>query len=60
MAKKSAKLWIKNGALKYMDSIGSDVKKGKITSLPKSVKLKPVNLWPLDVRRFVRSNTEIK
>ncbi len=40
MAKASAKAWKKAGALKYFEAIGDDVPKGKITSFPKSVKLK--------------------
>ncbi len=40
MAKASAKAWIKAGALEYVESLGNDVPKGKITSFPKSVKLK--------------------
>ena len=40
MAKASAKAWKKAGALKYVETIGDDVPKGKITSFPKSVKLK--------------------
>src|SRR5689334_7905768 len=41
MAKASAKAWIKAGALEYVETLGDDVPKGKITSFPKSVKLKP-------------------
>lgn len=40
MAKASAKAWTKAGALDYIEFIGDDVPKGKITSFPKSVKLK--------------------
>lgn len=40
MAQKSAKAWIKAGALEYVESIADDVPKGKFTSFPKSVKLK--------------------
>lgn len=40
MAKASAKAWLKAGALEYIEMIGDDVPKGKITSFPKSVKLK--------------------
>lgn len=36
----SAKIWIKHGALEYVESIGDDITKGKITSFPRSVKLK--------------------
>lgn len=40
MAKKAAKTWKKYGALEYVESIGDDVPKGKITSFPRGVKLK--------------------
>ena len=40
MALKSAKAWIKHGALEYVESVADDVSKGKITSFPRSVKLK--------------------
>jgi uncharacterized protein YbaA (DUF1428 family) len=40
MAKASAKAWKKCGALKYVESVADDVAKGKVTSFPRSVKLK--------------------
>jgi uncharacterized protein YbaA (DUF1428 family) len=40
MAKESAKAWIKNGALEYVETVADDISKGKITSFPRSVKLK--------------------
>lgn len=40
MAKLSAKVWIKYGALEYVETLSDDVSKGKITSFPRSVKLK--------------------
>jgi uncharacterized protein YbaA (DUF1428 family) len=40
MAKISAKVWKKAGALEYVESIADDVEKGKVTSFPRSVKLK--------------------
>ena len=40
MAKLSAKTWIKCGALEYVETVADDVSKGKITSFPRSVKLK--------------------
>jgi len=40
IAKKSAKAWKKYGALEYVETIADDVPKGKITSFPRSVKLK--------------------
>ncbi len=41
MAKAAGKLWIKHGALKYNECMADDVKPGKVTSFPQSVKLKP-------------------
>ena len=41
MAQKSAKVWREHGALAYKECAADDVKKGKWTSFPQSVKLKP-------------------
>ena len=41
MARKSAKVWIEQGALEYRECVGDDVKVGKLTSFPQAVKLKP-------------------
>ncbi len=40
MAKISAKAWKKAGALEYVEALADDVTKGKVTSFPRSVKLK--------------------
>jgi uncharacterized protein YbaA (DUF1428 family) len=40
MAKQAAKAWKKYGALEYVETVADDVKKGKTTSFPRSVKLK--------------------
>jgi uncharacterized protein YbaA (DUF1428 family) len=40
LAKKSAKIWKKHGAISYVECIADDVKPGKVTSFPQSVKLK--------------------
>lgn len=40
MASAAGKIWIKHGALEYVESLADDVSKGKITSFPRSVKLK--------------------
>jgi len=40
MARKAGKVWIEHGALEYVESIADDVKPGKLTSFPRSVKLK--------------------
>jgi uncharacterized protein YbaA (DUF1428 family) len=41
MAKKAGKVWREHGALVYKEWISDDVKVGKLTSFPRSVKLKP-------------------
>jgi uncharacterized protein YbaA (DUF1428 family) len=40
MARLGAKVWLEHGALQYRECIGDDVKSGKLTSFPQSVKLK--------------------
>ena len=40
MAKKAGKVWKDHGALDYIEAIADDVKPGKWTSFPQSVKLK--------------------
>ena len=40
MARKAAKVWLEHGALEYVECIADDVKPGKHTSFPQSVKLK--------------------
>src|SRR5881628_2009523 len=41
MAQKSGKVWREHGALEYLEAVADDVKPGKHTSFPQSVKLKP-------------------
>ena len=41
MAKKAGKVWREHGALEYREWVAEDVKIGKLTSYPRSVKLKP-------------------
>jgi uncharacterized protein YbaA (DUF1428 family) len=41
LAKKAGKIWMEHGALEYYECLADDVKKGKWTSFPRSVKLKP-------------------
>jgi uncharacterized protein YbaA (DUF1428 family) len=41
MARKAGKLWREHGALEFMECVADDVKPGKLTSFPQSVKLKP-------------------
>lgn len=40
MATKAGKTWMKHGALSYVEAVADDVKPGKVTSFPQSVKLK--------------------
>jgi uncharacterized protein YbaA (DUF1428 family) len=41
MARMAGKIWREHGALAYFECIADDVKPGKLTSFPQSVKLKP-------------------
>ena len=40
MAQKAGKIWVEFGALEFRECVADDVKPGKITSFPQSVKLK--------------------
>ena len=40
MARKAGKIWREHGALEYIECVADDVKPGKLTSFPQSVKLK--------------------
>lgn len=40
MAKLAAKVWLDHGALEYLECVADDVKPGKVTSFPQSVKMK--------------------
>jgi uncharacterized protein YbaA (DUF1428 family) len=40
LARKAGKIWMEYGALEYTECIADDVKPGKVTSFPQSVKLK--------------------
>lgn len=40
LARKAGKIWMEYGALDYTECIADDVKPGKLTSFPQSVKLK--------------------
>jgi uncharacterized protein YbaA (DUF1428 family) len=40
LSKKSAKIWKRHGAVGYAECLADDVKPGKVTSFPQSVKLK--------------------
>ncbi len=41
LARKSGKIWREHGALEYHECVADDVAVGKVTSFPRSVKLKP-------------------
>jgi uncharacterized protein YbaA (DUF1428 family) len=41
MARKAGKIWRDHGAIEFRECIADDVKVGKRTSFPRSVKLKP-------------------
>ena len=41
LARKAGKIWREYGALDYCECVADDVKPGKSTSFPQSVKLKP-------------------
>ena len=41
LARKAGKIWREHGALEYRECAADDVKPGKLTSFPQSVKLKP-------------------
>ena len=40
VAEQAGKIWMEHGALQYWESVGDDVKLGKVTSFPQSVQLK--------------------
>lgn len=41
LARRAGKIWKEHGALEYRECVADDVSDGKVTSFPKSVKLKP-------------------
>ena len=41
MARKAGKIWREHGAIEFRECVADDVKPGKHTSFPQSVKLKP-------------------
>jgi uncharacterized protein YbaA (DUF1428 family) len=41
LALKAGKIWREHGALEYRECIAEDVRRGKLTSFPRSVKLRP-------------------
>ena len=52
MAKISAKLFMKHGAISYAEAFEDDVKPGKVTSFPQSVKLKEDEILAVAVATF--------
>lgn len=40
MAQKAGKVWREHGALQFRECVADDVKRGKVTSFPQSVKMK--------------------
>ena len=64
MSQKCAKVWREYGALDYKECIADDVKRGKVTSFPQSVKLKPgeavVFSWILYKSRAHRDRVNAK
>lgn len=40
LARKAGKIWMEYGALDYVEAVADDVDPGKVTSFPRSVKLK--------------------
>lgn len=46
LAQMAGKVWMEHGALEYLECIAEDVKVGKLTSFPRSVKLKKTeSVW---------------
>lgn len=64
MARKAAKIWREHGALEYHETVADDVKPGKHTSFPQSVKLKAgetvVFAWIVHKSRAQRDRTNAK
>jgi len=64
MAMKFGKICREHGALEYHECVGDDVKKGKVTSFPQAVKLKPgetvVFAWVIYKSRAHRDRVNAK
>jgi uncharacterized protein YbaA (DUF1428 family) len=64
MARKAGKVWREHGALAYFECLADDVKPGKHTSFPQSVKLKPgetvVFSWIVYKSRAARDRVNAK
>src|SRR5580765_3074269 len=51
-ARKCAPVWMKHGALSYSENVADDVKPGKVTSFPQSVKLAPGEIVVVGIATF--------
>src|SRR5258706_14160206 len=64
LARLSGKIWREHGALEYTECVADDVKPGKRTSFPQSVKLKPgetvVFAWIVYKSRAQRNRVNAK
>jgi len=64
LARKAGKIWLEYGALAYTECVADDVKPGKLTSFPQSVKLKPdetvIFAWIVYPSRKVRDTINAK
>jgi uncharacterized protein YbaA (DUF1428 family) len=64
IARKAGKVWREHGALDYRECVADDVKVGKLTSFPRSVKMKPnetvVFSWITYKSRKHRDNVNAK
>jgi uncharacterized protein YbaA (DUF1428 family) len=64
MAQKAGKVWREHGALEFIECLADDVKPGKHTSFPQSVKLKPgetvVFSWVVFTSRAHRDRVNAK
>ena len=60
-SRKIGKIWLEHGAQQYTECVADDVKPGKVTSFPQSVKLKPdevvVFSWIVYPSRSARDRT---
>jgi uncharacterized protein YbaA (DUF1428 family) len=64
IARKAGRIWREHGALDYVECVADDVKPGKHTSFPQSVKLKPGEVvwfsWIVHKSRKHRDRTNAK
>lgn len=64
LATQAGKIWREHGALDYWECVADDVKPGKLTSFPQSVKLKPGETvlfsWIVFKSRAHRDNVNAK